>query len=117
MAELNDIWNSGKGKLPEDKLMAYLEGKLTPEEQHAVEAWLAEEGMEADAVDGLKEIPVAETSQLVSKLNYQLRSELGKKPRRRSQAIAENKWAWLAVVIILLLCIAGYVILHLMVKK
>ena len=113
MTELNSIWNSGKGKLPEDKLMAYLQGKLPPEEQHEVEAWLAEEGMEADALEGLKELPASETSQLVNKLNYQLRAELNKKPRRRSTAIAENKWTWLAIIIILLLCIAGYVVLHL----
>ncbi len=117
MTELNDIWNSGKGKLPEDKLMAYLQGKLSPEEQHEVEAWLAEEGMEADALEGLKELPVSETNQLVNKLNYQLRAELNKKPRRRSKAIAENKWAWLAVVIILLLCIVAYVVLHIVLNK
>jgi ferric-dicitrate binding protein FerR (iron transport regulator) len=116
MAELNDIWNSGKGKLPEDKLMAYLEGKLSPEEQHEVEAWLAEEGMESDAVEGLKELPASETCKTVNKLNYQLRSALGKKPRR-TKAIAKNEWAWLAIILILLLCIAGYAVLHFMLKK
>lgn len=117
MAELNDIWNSGKGKLPEDKLMAYLEGRLSAQEQHEVEAWLAEEGMEADAVEGLKELPATEANQLVHKLNHQLQAELSKKPRRRSKAIADNKWAWLAIIIVLVLAIAGYAILHLMMKK
>lgn len=116
MAELNDILDNGKGKLPEDKLMAYLQGKLSPEEQHEVEAWLAEEGMEADALEGLKELPVSETGNLVNKLNYQLRTELKKKARRRHTPIAENKWTWLAIIIILLLSIAGYAILRLSTK-
>ena len=62
MSELDDILKNGnKGKLPEEMLMAYLEGRLNPEQQREVEAWLAAEGMESDGVDGLKELPAAET--------------------------------------------------------
>ncbi len=116
MADIRDIWkNGGAGKLPEDKLMAYLEGRLTRQEQHEVEAWLAAEGMEADALEGLKEIPLADTKQMVSSINRNLHTRINK-DRRRHRPIADNKWAWLAILIVLLLCVLGYIILKLAVK-
>lgn len=112
MSELDDIWmNEHKGRLPEDMLMAYLEGRLTPEQQHEVEAWLAEEGMEGDAVEGLKELPAAETKQLVTRLNQNLHHQLAKK-KRKHKPIINNQWAWLAVLIVLLLCILGYILIR-----
>lgn len=117
MADVNDIWNSGKGKLPEDKLMAYLEGKLSPEEQHEVEAWLAEDGMESDAIEGLKDLPLQDSRQLVQHINHRLDKKLKTKPRRSSKAIANNQWSWVAIFIILLLCMLAYVVLHYTVSK
>lgn len=116
MSELNNIWNSGKGKLPDDKLMAYLEGELSAEEQHEVEQWLADEGMEADALEGLKALPASESKEMVIAINYQLRKKLNKKKRGRKQEV-DNNWAWLAVLIVLLLCIAAYVVMHYSLKK
>jgi anti-sigma factor RsiW len=111
MSELNDIWKNGKGKLPEDKLMAYIEGKLSAEQQREVEAWLAEEGMESDAVEGLKELPASETKLLVNSLNFDLRHKLGKKKRKHG-AIKENQWAWLAIILVVLLAVLAYVIIR-----
>lgn len=113
MSTAGNIWNDGKGKLPEDKLLAYLEGRLSPEEQHEVEAWMAEEGMSTDALDGLQELPAAETRDIVNRLNHNLRTELTTKDRRRTKAIKDNPIAWLAVLIILILCIAAYIVLRL----
>ncbi len=112
MNRLNDIWQSGKGKLPEDKLLAYLEGKLSPAEQHEVEAWLADEGMEADALEGLKALPANESKQIVGKLNYGLNKQLKAKTKKRTQPIKDNYWAWIAILIILILCIVGYMVLR-----
>ena len=109
MADIRDIWKDGEGKLPEEKLMAYLEGRLTPKEQHEVEAWLAAEGMEADALEGLKALPTTETNQLVSNINQHLHTRL-KKDKRRHKPMANNQWAWIAVIIVLLLCVLGYVV-------
>jgi anti-sigma factor RsiW len=116
MSELNDIWQDGKGKLPEEKLMAYLEGRLSPEEQHEVELWLADEGMESDAVDGLKDMEASEAKETTDRLNHQLRKQLMPKKRKRRQ-MKDNPWAVQAVVIILLLVILAYIIIRLAVKK
>lgn len=115
MADMRDIWKDGEGKLPEDKLIAYLEGRLTPGEQHEVEAWLASEGMEADALEGLKALPANETKQLVSNINHNLHTRL-KKDKHRHKPIVNNQWAWIAVIVVLLLCVLGYVVLKVAVK-
>ncbi|MGN6476847.1 MAG: hypothetical protein ACTHKV_06450 [Flavipsychrobacter sp.] len=116
MGDLNNIWTDPEGKLPEDKLLAYLEGKLSPGEQHEVEQWLNGEGMEADAVEGLKSLRADDSKEAVSKINYKLRQTLGAKNKRRTRAITANSWAFLAVVLILLVCLAGYIVLQLMKK-
>ncbi len=112
MSELNDILSSsgnGKGKLPDEKLMAYLEGKLSPEEQHEVEEWLSGEGMESDALEGLQALAPEETKKAVGKINYDLRKELGARNKRRTKHIKDNKWSWLAILIVLMLAIVCYI--------
>ncbi len=112
MSELNDILSpggNGKGKLPDEKLMAYLEGKLSPEEQHEVEEWLSGEGMESDALEGLQALAPEETKKAVGKINYDLRKELGSRNKRRTKHIKDNKWSWLAIVIVLMLAIVCYI--------
>jgi len=117
MADEKDILKQDDGKLPEDKLLAYFEGRLSPEEQHEVERWLAEEGMEADALEGLQTIPVHEVKAASAIINHQLSKELSKKKRKRkTSAIKNNPWAWIAVAIILLLVILAYAILRMMTK-
>lgn len=116
MSEAKDIWNGNEGRLPEDKLMAYLEGRLSAAEQHEVERWLAEEGMESDALEGLKNIEPEETKRLVHHLNHNLRNKLAGK-KRRTRPIADNQWSWIAILIILLLAVACYVVIRLAVVK
>jgi len=116
MGELSNIWNDPAGKLPEDKLLAYLEGRLSPGEQHEVEQWLSGEGMEADAVEGLKSLRADDSKEAVSRINYRLRQAIDAKKKRRRHTVIENKWALLAVIIVLLLCIAGYIVLQLIKK-
>ncbi|MBS1687392.1 MAG: hypothetical protein JSS96_01605 [Bacteroidetes bacterium] len=116
MNDLNDILREDKGKLPEDKLLAYLEGRLSPEEQHEVEQWLGKEGMEGDALEGLKSIPLGETKDAVDRINHELRKQLIPKKRKRRQ-IKDNPWAVQAVVIILLLIILAYIVIRIAIKK
>lgn len=119
MSELNNILSTGngKGKLPEEKLMAYLEGKLSLEEQREVEEWLSAEGMESDALEGLQGLEVEETKQAVGKINYELRKELGARNKRRTKHIKDNKWSWLAIVIVLMLAIVCYIAIKVMTPK
>ena len=118
MSDLKDILgNDPQGKLPEDKLMAYLEGRLSAEEQREVESLLSQEGFESDAVEGLKSINTADTKAAVDQLNHNLRKELlSRRPKRRRQ-IKDNPWALLAIGLTLLLVILAYFVIKMVIKQ
>ncbi|CAG1005648.1 hypothetical protein ANRL2_04513 [Anaerolineae bacterium] len=113
MADQQDISQYGKGRLPEDKLMAYLEGKLSPAEQREVEALLAEEGMESDALEGLQQLPVNKAHRMAERINYRLQHDLKKNRHRGRKGFTDNKWGWIAILIVLLLAVLAYFILKL----
>ena len=106
-----DPGNSGKAKLSEDKLMAWLEGKLSPAEQHEVEQWLAEEGMESDALEGLHELKPDDTRHIVSRLNHNLRKTILSKKRKR-RPLQTNQFTWVAIAIVLLLIVLAYIVIR-----
>lgn len=117
MSEVNDISapGSGNGKkqsIPEEQLMAYLEGRLSAGQQYEVEQWLANEGMESDALDGLGQIKPEETKQMVNNLNHKLHKTLTSKKRKR-KALPTNQYTLIAIVTILLLTIVAFIIISL----
>ena len=103
--------NGGKKRLPEDKLIAYIEGKLSPAEQHEVELWLADEGMESDALEGLHKLKPEETMHSVNKLNHHLHNALLSKKRKRRQP-KTDQFTWIAIAIILLLIVVAYIVIR-----
>lgn len=117
MSGLHDIWKNDPDGLPEEKLKAYLEGKLSPEEQHEVEAWLAEEGMESDALEGLHALPPQDTFETVTHLNHDLRKKLLAKKDRRRKNLIDNQWSWIAIIVILLLAILAFVVVRYSIHK
>ncbi len=100
-----------RGKLSEDKLMAYLEGKLSATEQHEVELWLADEGMESDAVEGLRTLKTDDTIYTVNKLKHDLHKKITGKKRRRRQ-LKTDHFTWIAIAIILLLTVVAYIVIQ-----
>jgi hypothetical protein len=116
MSEQDNISFLGPGKggkkpLSEDKLLAYLEGKLSADEQHEVEEWLSDEGMESDALDGFAALKPEEARNSVNKLNHRLHKTLHqKKPKRRTLKTQLN--TTIAIAIILLLVVLGYILVR-----
>ena len=112
MSDQKDILSfeqGGKGKIPDDKLMAYLEGRLSPEEQYEVEEWLSVDGMESDALEGLKKMQPEDARKAVGKINYELRKQLRARTKRRTNYIKENQWALLSILIVLMLAVVCYI--------
>jgi len=103
--------NEGKPKLSDERLMAYFEGKLSPAEQHEVEQWLADEGMESDALEGLRELKPEETKHTVTKLNHQLRKSLTNKKKKR-KPLKTEQYTLVAIAIILLLIVLAYIVIR-----
>ncbi|MEZ5016783.1 MAG: hypothetical protein R2800_07010 [Flavipsychrobacter sp.] len=115
MSDINDIWSNADGLLSEEKLEAYLAGKLSEEEVREVELYLSDEGMESDAVDGLADMSSQEVQELTQKINHKLQYELRKEKYRHKKHYKDNKWGLIAVLIIIVLCILGYYILQLII--
>jgi hypothetical protein len=118
MSDVNHILPENSGnrkpdKLSDERLMAYLEGKLPPGEQHEVEQWLSEEGMESDAIEGLNAISPVETRQMVGKLNRSLHKTLKAKKKRR-QPLNTGMYTIIAIIIILLLSAVAYFVIRMM---
>ena len=117
MSGLNDILNNGKSMISQEQLIAYLEGRLSAEEQHDVELWLAEEGMESDALEGPRDLSAEETKRAIFKLNYNLRNQLSGRKNKRREPLDQNVLAWVAVIVILVLCVVGYVVFKYAIHK
>ena len=110
MSEATNIPHQGGKPIPEDKLMAYLEGRLSAQEQHEVELWMADEGMESDALEGLQTLDATETRQTVNRLNHKLQGNLRHKKRMRRK-LPSNQLTWIAIVVVIFLVVVAYIVI------
>jgi len=112
MSDNNNIppFDHNPGNISEEKLLAYLEGKLSPAEQREVELLLSEEGMESDAIDGLQAMQPFERRQSVSRLDRKLRHTLAGKKRRQRASKPDVVQLVIAVILILLLAALAYAV-------
>ena len=115
MSDHKDIWspdNGGHEALSEEQLLAYLEGRLTEQERRVIEEALSEEGMESDAMEGLQAMSTAETQSMKYRLNSELLHTLHKK-RHKRRGISNQRWTWIAILVILMLAVLGYAVIYL----
>jgi anti-sigma factor RsiW len=106
---LNILSNSNKD-IDNQQLMDYLSGRLPEEQKHEVERWMADNDFGNEAVEGLSQIGGKQhLQQYVDDLNSQLNKYIQqKKSRREKRRIKENPWTYLALLLILVLCITAY---------
>ncbi len=104
--------NDPPGKLTEERLRAYIDGSLSPAEQHEVEQWLSEEGMESDALEGLQPAAAEENIRSAERVNRRLARQLRKDKLRKKHPYT-TYWTVIALLVILLVCILGYWVLRL----
>jgi len=110
---LNILSNSNKD-IDNQQLMDYLSGKLSDEQMHEIERSMADSEFLNDAVEGLQRIRNKKNMQsYVDELNAAMQKSLAKKKQRRlKRRLKEEPWGLLAVVIVILLCIVGYVVIR-----
>lgn len=116
MSDQQDIWSTGHEDaagsiISEEDMLAYLEGGLSPDHRRAIEYILSTEGLESDAFDGLQSLNSIEIQALKKQLHQTLNTHLNKR-RRTRRGLAEQRWAWLAIGIILLLAMACYAVIY-----
>ncbi|MBV9988987.1 MAG: hypothetical protein JO301_15010 [Chitinophagaceae bacterium] len=118
MADLKDILNPDD-ELNQEELLRYLQGQASDEERFAIENQMAESSFVDDAVEGLQHFkdPKA-VNDYVEQLNRQLhRYTAIKAARKKRRKLKENNWLIIAILGILLLCVAGYLLIHFHIRK
>jgi len=113
MEDLTNILSS-EDEFTDEQLLNYLQGNATGEDAHLVEKQMAESDFINDAVEGLQSFKSPKKlDEYVGQLNKKLQQQLEiKKQKKQKRAIKHMEWIILAVVLILVLCILGYVIIH-----
>lgn len=113
MADLKDILNEDD-ELRNEDLLKYLQGELPPEDRHKLEKQMADCSFVDDAVEGLQAIGnKASIESYVEDLNRQLHKQVAtKKLRKDKRRLRDNPWVVVAVVVVLGLCILGYVVVR-----
>jgi hypothetical protein len=114
---INDLLNilpDNCNGIDDQKLMDYLQGKLSGQEKYEVEKWMADNDIAGDAVEGLEDIKdKIDLQSYVDQLNKNLLVQLQKKKQRRiKMRLKEFPLLYFTVVLILLLCIIAYFVLR-----
>jgi hypothetical protein len=113
MADLNDILQTGD-ELDREDLLKYLQGNASDEERFAVERQMAESDFVGDAVEGLQQFGnQQEMRKYVDDLNRQLQKYTSaRSARKNKRRLKDNNWLIIAILGILLICVAGYLLIH-----
>lgn len=110
---LNILSNSNKD-IDNQQLMDYLSGNLSGEPLHDVERSMADNAFLNDAVEGLQRMDNKKNVQAyVDELNATLHKSVAKKKQRRQKRqLKETPWSYLAILLVILLCVIAYVIIR-----
>jgi len=110
---LNILANSNKD-IDNQQLMDYLSGDLSGNTLHEVERSMADNAFLNDAVEGLQSIGSKKNVQkYVDELNATLQKSIAqKKQRRLKRRLQETPWAYVAVLLVITLCVLAYIIIR-----
>jgi hypothetical protein len=110
---LKDILSHLSTEVDQETLLLYLQGKLSDEQQHAVEEKMMENEFTADAFEGLLSMKDQHRIQhLVDQLNEDLRKKTNKKAAFREKLkLKQEPWTLVAIVLVLLCIIMGYIVI------
>ena len=111
--ELKDILSNLNKDIEQEKLLQYLNRKMSDEEQHAFEKQMNEDDFINDAVEGLQSLENKNNIPLVvQQLNADLKKQLDKKKKRKEKRrLKEQPWLYFSVVLILLLIVITWLVI------
>jgi hypothetical protein len=109
---LKDILSNLNAAIEQDKLLDYLNKTLSATEAHDIEKQMADDPFVNDAVEGLSEIKKTNIAAYTEQLNYNLQKQIQKKASRKEKRKLKNEpWLYYAIILILLLCVIGYLVI------
>ena len=110
---LKDILSNLNPGVSQEALLLYLQGKLTPAEQHELEKSMMEDDFETEALEGLAQVENKQkVTEAVEQLNKELRRKTVIKKGKKRNELKEDPWLWIALLIILFLIVISYIIIH-----
>lgn len=106
-----------EGDAPDEaKMLQYLRGELSKEEQYAIEQQFEQSIFEKEAYEGLAAMEdAAKLPELVAGINADLRKQLNIKKKKPQTAQPAMSWIILTLFIVLSLLILGYIVIHFLV--
>lgn len=110
---LKDILSNLNPGMDQETLLRYLQGQLSPEEQHEVEKHLLDQDFDADAMEGLDHFDdKKKITGVVEQLNLQLKKNTEKKRKARAKrALHVDPSVIIAIVVILLLVVTAFFVI------
>ncbi len=111
--DLKDILSNLNKDIEQEKLLDYLNKKLSAAEAHEVEKQMADDEFMNDAVEGLEHFKNKQNlSLLVDQLNSDLKKHTAKKKKQKEKRkLKDQPWLYITILIILLLIIIGFVLI------
>ena len=111
--DLKDILSNLNKDIEQEKLLDYLNKKLSAAEAHDVEKQMADDEFMNDAVEGLEHFKNKQNlSLLVDQLNSDLKKHTAKKKKQKEKRkLKDQPWLYITILIILLLIIIGFVLI------
>lgn len=108
-----DILSNLNKDIEQEKLLDYLNKKLSASEAHELEKQMADDEFMNDAVEGLEHFKDrSNLSSLVEQLNRDLKKQTAKKKERKEKRkLKEQPWLYITLVILLLLIIISFVVI------
>ena len=113
--DLLNILKNNNRNIDNQKLMDYVNGRLSPEEKHEVEKWMIDEPFFSEAAEGLQEVGSEKAvTKSVEQINSQLRLYLRerKNKKRIRKLLPITFWTYVAIVVILLIAVITWVIVN-----
>lgn len=112
MEDLTNIWNADD-EINEEQLLNYIKGESPEDEQYAVEKQMTGSDFVNEAIEGLQQFEYAgKLDEYVYQLNKKLHQHLAShKQQKEKRKIKDLSWIIVAVIIILLLCVLGYLVI------
>lgn len=112
-SELKDILSNLNKEIEQEKLLEYLNRRLSTDEQHMLESQMIQDEFTSDAMDGLQQMKNTEVvNATVAQLNANLKRELEKGKRKRPGKVMKDSWVYYAVMLLLLLVVVSYVVIR-----
>ena len=114
---LNILSESNKD-IDNQKLMDYISGKLSADQKHEVEKWMAENNFHDEAIEGLQQAGSEKSKQALEHLNKQLHLTLQQRKRTREKhKLPVNLWTYIAVILVLIIAVIVYLVIRMNINK